>query len=57
MKKMVKSVFSSMSVAWLVSSIVLNLFLIINIYLGGQWKNLSWSSRAAAEAEAVAAIS
>ncbi|XWS23507.1 hypothetical protein CRYUN_Cryun28dG0020000 [Craigia yunnanensis] len=54
---MVKSVFSSKSVACLVSSIALNLFFIINIYLGGQWKNLSWSSRAAAEAEAVAAIS
>lgn len=40
----------------LVSSIILNLLFIINSYLGGEWK-LSWSSRAAAEAEAVAAIS
>ncbi|XWS21818.1 hypothetical protein CRYUN_Cryun30bG0087800 [Craigia yunnanensis] len=42
--------------ACLVSSIILNLLFIINIYVGGQWK-LSWSSKAAAEAEAVAAIS
>ncbi|XWS24915.1 hypothetical protein CRYUN_Cryun27aG0025900 [Craigia yunnanensis] len=42
--------------ACLISSIILNLLFIINIYVGGQWK-LSWSSRAAAEAEAVAAIS
>ena len=42
--------------ACLLSSIILNLLFIINIYVGGQWK-LSWSSRAAAEAEAVAAIS
>ncbi|XWS15304.1 hypothetical protein CRYUN_Cryun35bG0084400 [Craigia yunnanensis] len=54
---MVNSLFSSKTVACLVSSIILNQLFIINIYVGGQWKNLSWSSRAAAEAEAVAAIS
>ena len=55
--QMLKSVFSSKSVGCLVSSIILNLLFIINFYVGGQWKNLNWSSRAAAEAEAVAAIS
>ncbi|XVF29857.1 hypothetical protein REPUB_Repub16aG0006600 [Reevesia pubescens] len=54
---MVKSKFSSKYVTCLIiPSIILNLLFIINIYVGGQW-NLSWSSRAAAEAEAVAAIS
>ncbi|TYI43085.1 hypothetical protein ES332_A01G144500v1 [Gossypium tomentosum] len=49
---MVKTVY----VASLVSSIVVNLlFMIINIYVGGEW-SLSWSSKAAAEAEAVADI-
>ncbi|XP_022773445.1 tryptophan aminotransferase-related protein 4-like [Durio zibethinus] len=45
-----------MNSACLVSSIILNLLFIINIYMGGQRK-LSWSRRAAEEAEAVAAIS
>ncbi|XP_022767971.1 tryptophan aminotransferase-related protein 4-like isoform X2 [Durio zibethinus] len=53
---MVKSMFSSKYVACLVSSIILNALFIINIFVGGQW-NLSWTSRAAAEAETVAAIS
>ncbi|XVF39030.1 hypothetical protein PTKIN_Ptkin01aG0002800 [Pterospermum kingtungense] len=53
---MVKSVFCPKTLACLLSSIFLNLFFIINIYVGGQWNKLSWSSRAAAEAEAVAAI-
>ncbi|GLT65408.1 hypothetical protein SLA2020_378440 [Shorea laevis] len=37
-------------------STVLNLLFIINLYVGGDWK-LSWSKKAAAEAEAVAAFS
>ncbi|KAA8537959.1 hypothetical protein F0562_027461 [Nyssa sinensis] len=41
----------------LVSSIILNLFFFINLYEGGKWKQLSWSQRAAAEAEAVASVS
>ncbi|OMO98671.1 EGF-like, alliinase [Corchorus olitorius] len=50
---MVKTGFSSMHVqACLVSSVILNLLFVTYIYLGGQW-NLSWSSGAAAEAEAV----
>ncbi|XVE55106.1 hypothetical protein DITRI_Ditri03aG0134200 [Diplodiscus trichospermus] len=40
----------------LVASVTLNLLLIINVYVRGKWK-LSWSSQAAIEAEAVAAIS
>ncbi|KAL5843657.1 hypothetical protein ACOSQ4_009615 [Xanthoceras sorbifolium] len=40
----------------LVSSMIVNLLFITNLYLGSEW-NLSWSSRAAREAEAVAAIS
>ncbi|XVE55105.1 hypothetical protein DITRI_Ditri03aG0134100 [Diplodiscus trichospermus] len=56
-EKMTKSVSSSMPVACLVYSVILNLLFIPNIYAGGQWKNLSWSLKAAAEAEAVAAIS
>nr|KJB14639.1 hypothetical protein B456_002G135400 [Gossypium raimondii] len=49
---MVKSVY----VASLASSMVVNLlFMIINIYVGAEW-SLSWSSKAAAEAEAVAEI-
>ncbi|KAK8512413.1 hypothetical protein V6N13_083041 [Hibiscus sabdariffa] len=41
----------------LVSSILLNLLLIINNYAGAQWiPSRGWSSRAAAEAEAVAEI-
>lgn len=48
----------SMYVACLVSSTLLNLFFIINLYVGEDWKlGLSWSKKAAAEAEAVAAIS
>jgi hypothetical protein len=42
--------------ASLACSTVLNLFFIVNLYVGGDWK-LSWSKKAAAEAEAVAAIS
>ncbi|KAK9017190.1 hypothetical protein V6N11_079672 [Hibiscus sabdariffa] len=56
---MVKSVLRSkyVYVACLVSSIVLNLLLIINNYVGAQWTlSRGWSSRAAAEAEAVAEI-
>lgn len=53
---MVKSRLSFKFAGCLVSSLILNLLFIINIYVGGQW-NLSWSSRAAAEAEAVAATS
>lgn len=62
-KIMVKThVFSSKCVAsCLICSIILNLLFVINIYVGhdGEWKKqqLSWSSRAAAEAEAVAALS
>ncbi|KAK8662938.1 hypothetical protein V6N13_024824 [Hibiscus sabdariffa] len=45
-------------VACLVFSILVNLFLIINNYVGAQWTlSRGWSSRAAAEAEAVAEIS
>ncbi|OMO73456.1 EGF-like, alliinase [Corchorus capsularis] len=41
----------------LVSSVILNLFFVLNTYVGGNWNlNLSWTSRAAAEAEAVAAL-
>ncbi|KAL4313247.1 hypothetical protein GQ457_01G010690 [Hibiscus cannabinus] len=44
-------------VSGLVSSILLNLLLIINNYAGAQWiLSRGWSSRAAAEAEAVAEI-
>jgi hypothetical protein len=46
----------SVYVASLACSTVLNLFFIINLYVGGDCK-LSWSKKAAAEAEAVAAIS
>ncbi|KAK6257765.1 hypothetical protein QUC31_001224 [Theobroma cacao] len=53
---MVKSRLSFKFAGCLVSSLILNLLFIINIYVGGQW-NLSWSSGAAAEAEAVAATS
>ncbi|XP_059460442.1 tryptophan aminotransferase-related protein 3-like [Corylus avellana] len=42
--------------AWSAFSTVLNLFFMRNLYVGGDW-NLSWSKKAAAEAEAVAAIS
>lgn len=38
------------------ASLILNLYFIINLYEGSEW-NLSWSSKAAKEAEAVAAIS
>lgn len=38
------------------ASIILNLYFIVNLYEGSEW-NLSWSSKAAREAEAVAAIS
>ncbi|KAK3009563.1 hypothetical protein RJ639_013540 [Escallonia herrerae] len=42
----------------LLASIVLNLFFIENLYVGGKWEQqLSWSQRAAAEAEAVASVS
>ncbi|KAK2979908.1 hypothetical protein RJ640_020150 [Escallonia rubra] len=42
----------------LLASIVLNLFLFQNLYVGGKWEQqLSWSQRAAAEAEAVASVS
>ena len=44
------------SVSGGLASMILNLLLIINLYVGGKW-NLSWSSQAAIEAEAVAAIS
>ncbi|XP_031251630.1 tryptophan aminotransferase-related protein 4-like [Pistacia vera] len=47
---------SSKYVLCLVSSLVLNLISIINLYVGREW-NLNWSSKAAREAEAVAAIS
>ncbi|XP_039003467.1 tryptophan aminotransferase-related protein 4-like [Hibiscus syriacus] len=46
---------SSKYLACLVCSITLNLLFIINIYVGDQWK-LSWSTRAALEAEKIAAI-
>jgi hypothetical protein len=46
----------SVYVASLACSTVLNLFFFINLYVGGDWK-LSWSKKAASEAEAVAAIS
>ncbi|KAA3458676.1 tryptophan aminotransferase-related protein 3-like [Gossypium australe] len=52
---MMRSIASSKYLACLVGSIILNLLFIINMYVGGQWK-LSWSSRAAIEAETVAAI-
>lgn len=45
---------SSLYAACLISSTVLNLFFILNLYAGADWK-LSWSRKAAAEAEAVAA--
>ncbi|CAL5384293.1 unnamed protein product [Camellia sinensis] len=53
---------SSMYGLCLVSSIALNLLFLRNLYyegvgVGGKWKKLSWSQRAAAEAEAVAAVS
>ncbi|KAL9449540.1 hypothetical protein AB3S75_011459 [Citrus x aurantiifolia] len=38
------------------ASIILNLYFIVNLYEGSEW-NPSWSSKAAREAEAVAAIS
>ncbi|XP_044511753.1 tryptophan aminotransferase-related protein 4-like [Mangifera indica] len=47
---------SSKYVFCLVSSLILNLISIRNLYVGSNW-NLSWSSRAAREAETVAAIS
>ncbi|KAK8996848.1 hypothetical protein V6N11_020344 [Hibiscus sabdariffa] len=56
---MVKTVLRSkyVFVSGLVSSILLNLLLIINNYAGAQWiLSRGWSSRAAAEAEAVAEI-
>ncbi|KAL4311882.1 hypothetical protein GQ457_01G012760 [Hibiscus cannabinus] len=54
---MVKNQFNSNYVACLMFSILLNLLLITNIYVGCKWTSLlSWSSTAAAEAEAVAAI-
>ncbi|KAK8705399.1 hypothetical protein V6N13_049002 [Hibiscus sabdariffa] len=41
----------------LVFSILVNLLLVIHILVGGEWASLlSWSSKAAAEAEAVAEI-
>lgn len=46
---------SSNSVLFVSCSVILNLFMLMNIYGSGEWK-LSWSRRAAAEAEAVAAI-
>ncbi|KAE8731314.1 Pyridoxal phosphate (PLP)-dependent transferases superfamily protein, putative isoform 2 [Hibiscus syriacus] len=56
-KAMVKSVLRSKYVVCLVCSIVLNLLLIINLYVGAQWSlTRGWTSRAAAEAEAVAEI-
>ncbi|GMJ02391.1 TRYPTOPHAN AMINOTRANSFERASE RELATED 4 [Hibiscus trionum] len=51
---MVKNQFSSKYVPCLVFSILLNLLLTVNIYVGTS--RLSWSSTAAAEAEAVAEI-
>lgn len=41
---------------FLPASMILNLYFIINLYEGSEW-NLSWSRKAAKEAEAVAAIS
>ncbi|KAJ0087043.1 hypothetical protein Patl1_07984 [Pistacia atlantica] len=55
-RKNMAKIQSSKYVLCLVSSLVLNLISIINIYVGSEW-NLNWSSRAAREAEAVAAIS
>ncbi|XP_039063096.1 tryptophan aminotransferase-related protein 4-like [Hibiscus syriacus] len=45
---------SSKYLACLVFSVTLNLLFIVNIYVGDQWK-LSWTTRAALEAERVAA--
>lgn len=53
---MAKKAHVSVYVASFACSAVLNLFFIVNLYVGGDWK-LSWSKEAAAEAEAVAAIS
>ncbi|XVF37238.1 hypothetical protein REPUB_Repub19eG0129300 [Reevesia pubescens] len=55
--QIMKSWFSFKYGACLVSSLILNLLFIINIYVDGEWNLMSWSSRAAVEAEAVAAIS
>ncbi|KAL4303629.1 hypothetical protein GQ457_10G002650 [Hibiscus cannabinus] len=49
-----KSMLSCKYLACLVCSLTLNLLFIINMYVGDQWK-LSWSTRAALEAESVAA--
>ncbi|KAE8701596.1 Pyridoxal phosphate (PLP)-dependent transferases superfamily protein, putative isoform 2 [Hibiscus syriacus] len=46
---------SSKYLACLVCSITLNLLFIVDIYVGDQWK-LSWTTRAALEAEKIAAI-
>ncbi|GLT68145.1 hypothetical protein SLA2020_404030 [Shorea laevis] len=53
---MAKILENSKFVLCLLFSMIFNLLFIINLYVGGGW-NLSWSSRAAEEAEAVAAIS
>ncbi|KAE8694729.1 Tryptophan aminotransferase-related protein 4 [Hibiscus syriacus] len=56
---MVKQVLlSSKYPSWMLFSVLLNLFLIANTFVGGEWASLllNWSSRAAAEAEAVAEI-
>ncbi|XVF39027.1 hypothetical protein PTKIN_Ptkin01aG0002500 [Pterospermum kingtungense] len=54
---MLRGVFISKALPCLLSCLILYLLIIISIYVGGQWKKLSWSSKAAAEAEAVAATS
>ncbi|KAF5725657.1 hypothetical protein HS088_TW23G00384 [Tripterygium wilfordii] len=46
---------SSKYMVCLVTSIILNILAIINVYVGDGW-DLSWTKRAATEAEAVAAI-
>ncbi|KAF5735331.1 putative Alliin lyase precursor [Tripterygium wilfordii] len=47
---------SSKHMVCLVSSIILNILSIINLYVGGGGWDLSWTRRAATEAEAVAAV-
>ncbi|KAE8697744.1 Pyridoxal phosphate (PLP)-dependent transferases superfamily protein, putative isoform 2 [Hibiscus syriacus] len=49
---------SSKYPSWMLISVLLNLLLITNTFVGSEWASLllSWSSRAAAEAEAVAEI-
>ncbi|CAK9152094.1 unnamed protein product [Ilex paraguariensis] len=42
---------------YLVASIILNILFSTNLYVGVKWKELSWSQKASAKAEAAAALS